>query len=148
MQCSFMPPCLRTCCCLGCPLPLLARCLLDLIWDQLKKSAILWGHCCSRGGIECFPLLLPVTQQRDHGCGYQVMLLCILAVQGTSVPSLPGIRVGGSEGWDNIFRRKSGRFAKMLKCAHPLTATWRRRFHSFIYSTSIYWAFTLFKVVF
>lgn len=89
-------------------------------------------------GTERFPLLLPITQQRDCGCGYQVTLLCLIAVRGTDIHTLPGTWVGGSEAWDSIFRRKSGHLAKMLKRAHPLTATLRKIRHSFIYPAPVY----------
>lgn len=148
MQWSFMPPCLGTYCSLGRPLPLLTRHVLDLLWDQLKTQLFCEATPVCVGGSSAS---LSCCLSRGKGIMAMATKSCCCAwsqrVAPTFAPCLACGLVRVKPG-TNIFTRKSGRFAKMSKWAHPLTATLRKLFHSFIHSTPVYRAFILFKVVF
>lgn len=104
MQWSFIPPCLETRCCLGCALPLPARCLLVLLWDQLGNQLLCKAALCASRSV-----LYHLAE------GLWLWLLGPVAAPYCNElhqHSLPGIRVGGSEFWDNIFRGNSVHFCQ------------------------------------
>ena len=130
-----MPPCLGTCCCLGCPLPPLAR----LLWtfsetsSEVTFSVKLPPACL--GEMECFFLLSLTAQPRDCGCGYQAMLLCHVAMSWTSIHSLMYVSVGEKTG---TFPERSLDISdKMLKSIHCLSPMSRKLSDSFIQDTFI-----------
>lgn len=107
MQQSFMPPCLGTCCCLGCPLPPLAR----LLWTfsetssevtfSVKPLPASWGN-----GVLFSPI--------PHGSAKGLWLwlpghVAVPCGNELDQHSFPDVCVGGREDWD-IFRGKSGHF--------------------------------------